>query len=200
MMWQLRQVTCFTPPAPQQALLSREALAQQQQAQSIVLQAEQQAQQLLDEAQQQAQQILQQAQEQAAELLEQEQAHFWQQAQALFDDWQQQREAQQQQVVTLASQLLAQALTHCLAEVPPAARLEALLTQLISRCPAETQATLYCAFPQQPSLSAWLSAHPALRWQLIADERLESDALRLVTAQGELHISWQALCQALSGE
>lgn len=200
MMWQLRQLTCFTPPTSQQALLSRDALAEQQQAQSIVLEAQQQAQQLLDEAQQQAQQILQQAQEQAAVQLEHEQAHFWQQAQTLFDDWQRQQEAQQQQVVVMASQLLAQALAHCLAEVPPAARLEALLTQLMSRSPAETQATLYCALPQQSALAAWLSAHPALRWQLVPDERLESDALRLVTAQGELHISWQALCQALSGE
>lgn len=180
-MWQLRQLTCFTPPEPQQALLSREALAQQQQAQQIIMAAEQQA------------------QAESAALLEQEQTQFWQQAQTLFDDWHQQRETQQQQVVTLASQLLAQALAHCLAEVPPTERLQALLTQLMNRSPSETQATLYCAPCQQSPLAAWLSARPALRWQLTPDEQLERDALRLVTAQGELHISWQALCESLSG-
>lgn len=198
-MWQLRRLACFTPPEPQQPLIAREALAQQQQAQQIINEAEQQAQRLLDEAHQQAQQIQQQAEAEAATLLAQEQAHFWQQAQTLFDDWQTARETQQQQVVTLASELLAQALAHCLAEVPPTARLAALLTQLLNRSPADTQATLYCAPCQQPALVAWLSDHPALRWQLTPDERLEQEALRLVTAQGELHISWQALCETLRG-
>ncbi|YCH31141.1 type III secretion system stator protein SctL [Erwinia sp. D4-22] len=199
MMWQLRRLTCFTPPDPQQALLSREALVQQQQAQQIIMAAEQRAQMLLDDAHQQAQQILQQAQAESTALLEQEQTQFWQQAQTLFDDWHEQRETQQQQLVTLAGELLAQALTHCLAEVPPTERLQALLTQLMNHAPSETQATLYCSPCQQSPLAAWLSAHPALRWQLTPDEQLERDVLRLVTAQGELHISWQALCASLSG-
>ena len=199
-MWQLRSITCFTPPDPQQALLSRAAQAEQQQAQAIVQAARRQAQQQLDEAHQQAQQILQQAQEEAAAQLEEEQAHFWQQTQTLFSDWQQQRAAQQQQIVSVASALLSQALTHCLAEAPPAARLEALLKQLLNRSAPESAATLYCAPEQHASLTVWLDNHPALRWQLAPDERLEHDALRLTTAQGELHISWQALLAALSGE
>lgn len=198
-MWQLRPLTCFTPPEPQQALLSRETLIQQQQAQAIVLAAEAQAQQLLEAAQHQAQQILQQAEAEAAERLEEEQAHFWQQAQTLFDDWQQAREAQQQQIVQTASQLLSQALTHCLAEVPPAARLEALLTQLLHRAAPDSEATLCCSPARQPTLAAWLSARPALRWQLAPDDRLETDALRLIAQQGELHISWHSLCQVLGG-
>ncbi|URQ61351.1 type III secretion system stator protein SctL [Pantoea alhagi] len=198
-MWQLRRLSCFTPPEPQQALLNREALALQQQAQQIRVAAEQEAQRLLDEAHQQAQQIQQQAQAESDALLEKQQAHFWQQAQMLFDDWHEQRETQQQQVVSLASQLLAQALAHCLAEVPSEQRLQALLTQLMNRLPSETQATLYCAPCRQAPLAAWLSARPALRWQLTPDEGLEIDALRLVTAQGELQISWQAFCQSLSG-
>ena len=199
-MWQLKPLACFTPPDAQQTLLKREALAQQQQARQIILEAQQQAQELLEEAQQQAQQIHQQAQAESAARLEQEQAHFWQQAQALFDDWDAQRAAQQQQAVTLASQLLAQGLAHCLAEVPPPERLQALLAQLMNHTPSEAQATLYCAPSQRSSLTTWLSAHPALRWQLTPDERLAHDELRLTTAQGELHISWQALCRTLSGE
>ncbi|MBD3707629.1 hypothetical protein IE983_24960 [Enterobacter hormaechei] len=94
-MWRLKQIACFTPPGPQQAVLSRDDLAQQAQAQSLLDAAQYQAQALIEQAQEEARQIRQQAEADAISICEDAQARFWQQAQPLFDDWQQQREAQQ---------------------------------------------------------------------------------------------------------
>ncbi len=199
-MWRLKQIACFTPPGPQQAVLSRDDLAQQAQAQSLLDAAQYQAQALIEQAQEEARQIRQQAEADAISICEDAQARFWQQAQPLFDDWQQQREAQQRQVVELASRLLAEGLSHCLAQVPPQDRLQALLTQLLNRCAPEIQATLCCAPSQQPTLAAWLSERPALRWRLAPDEGLPPESLRLVTDQGEMAIDWRTFCQALGAE
>ena len=199
-MWRLKQIACFTPPDAQQALISRDDLAQQAQAQSLLDAARREAQTLIEQAQQEARQIRQQAEADAASIGEDEQARFWQQAQPLFDDWHRQREAQQRQLVDLASRLLAEGLAHCLAEVPAPARLQALLIQLLNRCAPETQATLNCAPEQLPVVTAWLSERPALRWRLAPDERLPPESLRLVTDQGEMTIGWRALCQALGAK
>lgn len=196
-MWQLRKISLRQPPEPQVALLSRDALAINHQAETLIADAERQAQALLDAAQTQAEALQQQAAAERDALLAGAQETFWQQARTLFADWQQQRRAEQQQLLDAADALLAQALGRLLEQVPPAGQLDILLEQLRAKQPPAVAATLYSHGERHAAVAHWLTQRPELRWQPAIDDSLPPDTLLLTTEQGELHISWQALRQAL---
>ncbi|HGM6862450.1 TPA: type III secretion system stator protein SctL [Serratia rubidaea] len=196
-MWQLRKIPLRQPPAPQAVLLGRDTLAVSRQAEQLIADAEREAQSLLDQARAQADALRQQAAAERDALLAGAQETFWQQAQTLFSDWQQQRRAEQQQLLDAADALLAQALGRLLDQVPPVGQLDILLTQLRAKQPSAVAATLYCHSERHAAAAHWLTQRPELRWQPAVDDALPPDTLLLTTEQGELHISWQALRQAL---
>ncbi|WP_049278544.1 type III secretion system stator protein SctL [Serratia marcescens] len=189
-MWQLRKISLRQHPAPQDILLDRDALAVSCQAELLIADAEREAQLLLDEARAQA------VAERDA-LLTGAQKDFLQQAQRLFADWQQQRRAELQQLLDAADGLLTQAFGRLLDEVPQVGQLDILLTQLRAKQPSAVTATLYCHSERHIAAAHWLTQWPELGWKLANDDELPSDTLLLTTEQCELHISWQALRQAL---
>ncbi|MET3056225.1 type III secretion system stator protein SctL [Serratia marcescens] len=196
-MWQLRKISLRQPPPEQAVLLCRNTLVVNRQAELLIANAKSEALALLDEAREQANVLRLQAEAERDALLAGAQETFWQQVKTLFVDWQQQRLAEQQQLLNSADTLLAQTLGHLLDEVPPAGQLNILLSQLCAKQPSAGAATLYCHGDRHAAVAHWLKHQPELCWQLAIDNTLLPDALLLTTEQGELHISWQALHQAL---
>ncbi|WP_061800110.1 HrpE/YscL family type III secretion apparatus protein [Serratia ficaria] len=195
-MWQLRKISLRQPLEPQAALLSRDTLAANRQAEMLIADAEREAQALLGVAQTQAEALLQQAAAERDALLVGAQETFWQQARTLFGDWQQQRRIEQQQLLDAADALLAQALGRLLDQVPPAEQLDILLEQLRANQPSAVVATLHSNGELHTAVVHWLAQQQELHWQHAIDDALPPDTLLLTTDQGELHISWQALRQA----
>ena len=96
-----------------------------------------------------------------------------------------------------ASQVVRLALAQLLDEVPPPARIDALLRQLLAaQCPP-VNATLHCHPQMLAPVRQWLNANPGGAWQLHTDERLDPQALVLVTAQHDLRIDWSRTLKAL---
>ena len=58
-------------------------------------------------------------------------------------------------------------------------------------------ATLRCHPQMLAPVRQWLSANPGGAWQLHTDERLDPEALVLVTAQHDLRIDWSRTLKAL---
>ncbi|MCU7369223.1 type III secretion system stator protein SctL [Pantoea stewartii] len=197
-MWQLRKILLRQPPARQAILLGRDMLALNRQAEQLIADAEREAQEIIDEARTQAETLRQQAKTECDALLAGAQDAFCHQAQTLFTDWQHQRGVEQQQLLDAADELLEQALGRLLDEVPSAKQLDILLTQLRAKHPPVAAATLYCHSEMHAAVTHWLVQRPELRWQPTINDTLPPDTLLLTTEQGELHISWQALRQALS--
>ncbi|MEI2266954.1 type III secretion system stator protein SctL [Erwinia sp. CGal63] len=177
-------------------LLTREALADHQQALSLLQTAEQQAQARLLQAEEAAQQLLADARESAAAAVAEAQQAFIANAEAFFADWQQERQRWHEALIPRAEALLKQAMGQLLAELPAEARLTAMLHQLQQAQGRQAAATLNCAPAVLEEVACWLRQHP-LDWQLVGDSSLDNDTLRLTTENGELSLNWPQLCAAL---
>lgn len=165
-------------------VISQAMLVQQQQGADILQQAQQQAEQILAAAEQEAEACKRRAQQCAEQ-------DFWQQADRLFANWQQQQQQIESEILAVLDGVLAAALGQLLTEVPEPPRLNALLRQLLRDKMQVEQASLCCHPSQQQPIADWLTLHPHLNWQLQPDDMLAADSLKLVTAQGELHLDWQ---------
>lgn len=200
-MWIHKKITLSDPQLLSGALLTRELLAEHQQALTILQSAERQAQACLDAARRQAEQLLIDAREssaqQLAEQIAEQQQTFLADAEQLFADWQQQQQQWQEALFPRAEALLTQAMSQLLAELPAASRLQAMLQQLLKAQGRQAAATLFCSPEQQPAVQEWLTQHPQLAWQVSSDATLPADSLLLTTEQGELHLNWSQLCAAL---
>ncbi|WP_158783741.1 type III secretion system stator protein SctL [Pantoea sp. BAV 3049] len=200
-MWIHKKITLLNPQHLSGTLLTRELLAEHQQALTILQSAEQQAQACLDAAHRQAEQLLNDARErsaqQLAEQIAEQQQTFLAGAEQLFADWQQQQQQWQAALLPRAEALLTQAMSQLLAEQPTEARLQAMLQQLLKAQGRQAAATLFCSPEQQTVVQEWLVQHPQLAWQISSDTTLPADSLLLTTEQGELHLSWSQLCAAL---
>lgn len=198
-MWIQKKITLLhdAMPAPG-SVISAEDLATHQQALAIVEQARQQAEALLQQADAEIQARHAEAEAAlAADLTQRQQQleqEFYQQADALFAGWQQEQDSWQEAVLPRTQALLAQAIEQILSEQPAPARLHALLMQLLSAQGRAASATLFCPPAQKAEVQAWLDERPHLSWTLKTDGSLAQESLVLETAQGELRLSWQALC------
>ena len=174
------------PPGLPQALISSQTLIDCGQASEILTQARAEADQLLSNAQHAAEALRQKAHDE-----------FWQQANTHLERWQQEHCALCEAIESNASQVVNLALAQLLDEVPPQIRINALLRQLLQvQCPP-LDATLRCHPQMLAPVQHWLSAHPGSSWQLQTDDRLESQALVLVTAQHDLRIDWTTTLKTL---
>ena len=174
------------PPGLPQALISSQTLIDCGQASEILTQARAEADQLLSNAQHAAEALRQKAHDE-----------FWQQANAHLERWQQEHRALCEAIESNASQVVNLALAQLLDEVPPQIRINALLRQLLQvQCPP-LDATLRCHPQMLAPVQHWLSAHPGSSWQLQTDDRLDSQALVLVTAQHDLRIDWTTTLKTL---
>lgn len=201
-MWITRKITLLNSPLPSaQRILTRAALAEHQQALSLVAEAEQEAARYIAEARAEADAIIAEARERsAAESAEQiagAQQAFMTRTDALFADWQQAQQTWESNLLPLAESLLVQAMTQLLDEQPESARLRALLQQLVKVQGRPAVATLLCAPAQQAAVTDWLAQHPDLPWSLTLDATLPPETLVLTTESGELHLSWAQICTAL---
>lgn len=198
-MWIQKKITLLHDAVPAAgSVISVDELDAHQQGLAIVEQARQQAEALLQQAsaeiaarQAEAEAAMSADLQQRQQQLEQD---FYQQADALFHDWQQQQAAWQETVLPRTQALLAQALEQILGEQPAPARLHALLMQLLTAQGRAASATLFCAPAQQQDVDSWLAERPHLIWTVKNDGRLANDQLVLETDQGELRLSWEALC------
>lgn len=200
-MWITRKITLNDPQLSAGQILTREALAEHQQALSLLQLAEQQAQARLDAASEQADKMLEEAQARCAaeaevQRAEQQQA-FLARTEALFSDWQAQHQAWQAELLPHAEALLAQAMNQLLAELPAPARLRSMLHQLVKAQGRQVSATLLCSPEHQQEVENWLRQNTHLNWQVQCDASLATDSLILTTEKGELHLSWRQVCQAL---
>lgn len=201
-MWIRKKITLLSDPQLAESLvLTREAVAEHQQALTVMQLAERQAQQRLEQANREAEQLLAEAQLRIGEALktqaEQQQHDFAQQAQQLFTQWQEQEQQWQQALIPRAEALLSQAMIELLDQQPEAARLQATLAQLLKAQGRQAAATLICAPAYLPVVEAWLAERPQLVWEISADAALAPDQLILTTGQGELHLSWSRICETL---
>lgn len=196
-MWMVKKLRVLSAPhAAVEPLLSREMLAEHQQALDLLQTAEQQAQARLALAEEEAAQLLAAAQERADAAIAEEQQAFIARTEQFFADWQQARQAWQEALLPRAEALLRQAMGQLLAELPDDARLNAMLLQLQQAQGRQVAATLSCAPASQQQISIWLKQHP-LDWELVSDSSLGDDTLRLTTDNGELLLSWDQVCTAL---
>ena len=201
-MWIRKKITLLSDPQlAQSTVLTREAIAEHQQALTVVQHAERQAQQRLEEAEREADRLIAEAQRRIEEELktqaEQQQHDFYQQAQQLFEQWQEQEQQWQQAMIPRAEALLNQAMSQLLDQQPEAARLQAMLAQLLKAQERQTAAMLICAPANQAAVEAWLAGRPQLLWEISADAALASDQLILTTEKGELHLSWSHIRDTL---
>lgn len=200
-MWITRKIALFDPQLSTGPILSREDLAGHQQALTLLQQAEQQAQARLDAASEQAENLLEAARERSlaesqAQQAEQQQ-DFLVRTGALFSDWQAQQQSWQAALLPQAEALLAQAMNQLLAELPPPARLQSMLHQLVKAQGRQASATLLCPPAHQQDVESWLKQNPHLSWEVQCDTCLADDSLILTTEKGELHLSWERVSQAL---
>ena len=174
------------PPGLPETLISSQTLIDCGQASEILTQARAQADELLSNARQAAKALRQEAHDE-----------FWQQANTHLARWQQEHSALCQAIEINASQVVNLALAQLLGEVPPQIRINALLRQLVQvQCPP-LGATLRCHPQMLAPVQQWLSTHPDSSWQLQTDDRLDTQALVLVTAQHDLHIDWTTTLKTL---
>ncbi len=201
-MWIRKKIPLLSDPRLLSGgIITREAIAEHQQALSILEAAEQQALQRLNDASHQADRLKRQMREQheqvLAEQLAQHQQDFLHQAEQFFAEWQQQQAQWQANLLPNAEALLSQALAQLIAELPPSERVQALLQQLLKAQGRPAPATLLCASEQHPAVERWLATRPQLEWQVSSDGSLAADSMILTTPQGELHLSWAQICPAL---
>ncbi|WP_051937046.1 type III secretion system stator protein SctL [Erwinia sp. 9145] len=201
-MWIRKKITLLSDPQLSQSnVLTREAIAEHQQALTVVQRAEEQALERIEQAERQASVLLDEARQRVEQALEeqmiQQQQDFITQAQQLFDHWQEQEQQWQHALMPRAEALLTQAMSQLLDEQPDAARLQAMLSQLVKAQGRQGAATLICAPAQQSAIEEWLAAHPQLTWEVSTDAALDDDALILTTGRGELHLSWKHIFDAL---
>lgn len=171
-------------------IISQAMLTFQQQGEDILRQAQQQAEQILAAAEEEAIACKLRAQARAEQ-------DFWHQADILFANWQHQQRQCESEVLAVMDSVLTLALEQLLTGIPETERLNALLRQLLRDKMQAEQASLCCHPSQQQIIADWLTTHSHLRWQLQPDETLAADNLKLLTAQGELHLDWQQAVRQL---
>ena len=152
---------------------------------------------VLARARAQAVELLRSAQEASDALLENARCEFWQQANGQLERWQMEHATLCEELESSASQVVNQALRHLLDDLPPPARITALLEQLVrAQCPP-LNATLRCHPQAREDVQQWLNTRADSVWQLQTDERLDPLTLALVTAQGDLRIDWPGTLENL---
>jgi len=183
-----RRTLKLRPGAPglHQTLITRENLIDCGQVNQVLAQAKAQADELLSTAQATSQALLKKAH-----------GEFWQLANAQLSHWQLEHLALCKGIESSASTVVNQTLRHLFDEVPQPARIVALLEHLLrAQCPP-ANATLRCHPQALERIGQWLSTHPDTSWQLQTDERLDTQALVLVTVREDLRIDWATAIEAL---
>ncbi|MBN2974771.1 hypothetical protein BFW88_03105 [Pseudomonas fluorescens] len=165
-----------------QVLVKRELLDQSTRANELVEHAKAHADQLVSEAVQHRDALA-------------EQAHiaFWQRANLVLGQWEQQRNSMCEQLERYAAAIASQAYRCLLDDVPPTARLTALVRQLAANQLPVVQATLLCHPAERNDLEHCLIALDITLWALRPDERIKQQTLVLETAEGDFHIDWYLL-------
>lgn len=152
---------------------------------------------VLAHARSQADELLRNAQQAADVLLANAQCEIWQQANAQLARWHMEHDSLCKEMESSARLVVNQALCHLLDELPQQTRITALLKQLVrAQCPP-LSATLRCHPQAREDVQQWLSTRTDDLWQLQIDERLDPQALALITAQGDLCIDWPGAIEAL---
>lgn len=156
-----------------------------------------QAHTLLERTQHMADELLSKAQQASDIRLEQAQREFWKQANAQLKHWQGEHTAMHDALESCATQVVNLALRHLLDDIPQQTQIDALLKQLLrAQCPP-LSATLRCHPHAHETIRQWLSSQANSLWQLQSDERLDTQALVLVTALGDLRLDWPAAIERL---
>lgn len=151
-----------------------------------------QAQCTLTRAREMAKALLSTAQTESDARLEAALQTFWERANTQLKCWQTEHQAQREEIESNATAVVNQALHHLLGDVPPPARIAALLEQLLrTQCPP-LDATLRCHSHAHAHIRQWLNAQTDTVWQLQIDERLDTQALVLATELGDFCIDWRS--------
>lgn len=156
-----------------------------------------QAQCVLTRARETAKELLNRAQAESDARLEAAQQTFWERANAQLQCWQTEHQTQCKEMESNATAVVNQALHHLLDDVPPQARIAALLEQLLrTQCPP-LDATLRCHPHSHAHIRQWLNTQTDTVWQLQIDERLDTQALVLATGLGDFCIDWRTTTGSL---
>lgn len=151
-----------------------------------------QAQCVLAHARVMAEELLSTAQTESDTRLEVAHHTFWKRANAQLKRWQSEHQTQCKEMESNATAVVNQALQQLLDDVPPQARIAALLKQLLrTQCPP-LDATLRCHPHAHAHIREWLNTQTDTVWQLQIDERLDTQALVLATALGDFCIDWRS--------
>jgi len=156
------------------------------------------ANELLDKTRAQAERLLRDATAQSAQLLESTRQAFLIQANAQLSALERDRQALYDNLENVAASIVQQAIRHVLEESIPEQRLCALLRELFNAHVPAVEATLLCNPSQYERVQGCLATYPPVPWNLQTDDTLETQALVLETADGNLRIDWDSMLGAIA--
>lgn len=110
-------------------------------------------------------------------------------ANALLSHWQSEKEKQLKALLPQLSELLCEALEKLLVTAPQQDLINTLLKQLIQTKGQATQARLFCHPDRKSQLEQSVNTHNTNLWQVLPDNALAQDALRLEDEQGQYEAS-----------
>ncbi|MGY2361831.1 type III secretion system stator protein SctL [Pseudomonas azotoformans] len=156
-----------------------------------------QANQLLHDANIQAEGLIRSTEEKCKVLLEKASLQIWQRADAQLMQWVRDRHAMCEKLEHYATVIINQAIRHLLDETVAPQRLAALVKQLIKSQVHEVSATLMCHPHDVEEITQCLVSHGTTLWKVNADNSIRAHTLVLKTDEGDFHISWSDMCEAL---
>lgn len=156
-----------------------------------------QAQQLLRHANDQAAELLSLTAKQCESLREEAALDVWRRADAQLKRWENERQAMCDKLEDYANAITCEAIRCLLDETAPPVRLSALLKKLLENQVQEVSSTLLCHPHDFDEIKQCLASHKTTAWKLHADDSIPSQTLVLKTDEGDFHISWNSMLDAL---
>lgn len=156
-----------------------------------------QANQHLHDANARAEGLVKLTEEKCEALLEKASLQIWQRAEAQLMQWERDRHAMCENLEHYATLIINQAIRHLLDETVAPQRLAALVKQLMKSQVHEVSATLMCHPHDVEEITQCLVNRGATLWKLNPDSSVPSQTLVLKTDEGDFHINWNDMCDAL---
>ncbi|CAM3384770.1 MULTISPECIES: type III secretion system stator protein SctL [Pseudomonas] len=157
-----------------------------------------QAHQVLSRARAQANEMLKLAKEQSKAHLQKLTLEFWLRADAQLSRWNNDRQQMYDNLEEHATSITTQAIRLLLDDTPDPKRLAAMIKQLLANLPPAINATLFCNPHEIEDAKHCLASHSTTAWNLQPDETVKPQTLVLKTDEGDYHISWNSMREAIS--
>jgi len=192
----LREVTLdFEPELVEGVLITGLWLEQQEKANDLIRNTEAWCDSRRAQAEEEVNQIMEQArldsQEKMANLLTEIESHFLARSESLFFAWQEEKQKEDDELIERARALVEAVFVSMFEQLPDDDKLSAVFRQVVKATDKSSHATLFFNPEHEAILSEWMNDHPQLLWNLKPDPSQPENELILMTAAGELSLSWE---------